>query len=92
MAQSRRSSNRQRQPRATQERAAANTLFGDAFDDFDPAPNLLADAANLPPDPPGILRLPLGIDAIVVAPADAAGSPSLAPAATVNFRRCDRHR
>ena len=92
MAQSRRSSNRQPQRRAAEERAAANTLFGDAFNEVDPAPNLPADAANLPPDPPGILRLPLGIDTFVVAPADAAGAPSLAPAATANRRRCGRHR
>ena len=92
MAQSCCSSNCQRQHHATQERAAANTLIGDAFVAVDPAPNLPADAANLPPDPPGILQLPRGIDAIVVAPADAAGASPLAPAATTNRRRCGRHR
>ena len=49
MAQSRSSSNCQRQHHATQERAAANTLFGDAFIDVD--------LPISPPMPPIFLRI-----------------------------------
>lgn len=45
------SSNRRRQRPAAQERAAANTLLGDAFAEVDPAHNPPTDAVDLPPDP-----------------------------------------